>query len=80
MKYYIIKPVSHKVNLGLKDNLELTFKDAIETKNLYEADIAVTQKGWTRSKNAVAEYHLAREHKIPCHEDYMFHKFKVHLN
>ena len=81
MKYYIIKANSHKVNTEAIIGLKTIDSDAEVVHNLSEADKAILQKGWSRSKNAVAEYHLAREKKIPCVEMNIFiDKHKVHLN
>ena len=49
--------------------------------NLYNADICVFQKGWTKSKICVADYHLARDKKIERRESYLYtDRYSVKLN
>ena len=60
MKYYISKPVSHKLDERITKGIKRMDSKAVFVGNLYEADICVMQKGWTKSKVCVADYHLAR--------------------
>lgn len=81
MKYYIIKPSSHKVDKDIVEGLKRVDNDAKIVQNLYQSDRAILQKGWTKSKNALAEYNLAKEKKIMCLEGYLFRdKYSIHLN
>lgn len=81
MKYYISKPKSHKLNKDILSGIKHTDSDAIFVSKLCDADICVMQKGWTKSKTCIAEYHLARELNIERREGYLYtDKFTVKLN
>ena len=81
MKYYINKPVSHKLDNAIIEGIKKTDPDAIFVEKLCEADVCVLQKGWTRSRICVADYHLAREMRIERREAYIYtDKYTVKLN
>ena len=64
MKYYIIKPSSSKIDDDLIKGLKSIDTAAVFVDNIKEADKCVLQKGWTKSKLAVSEYHMAKENHI----------------
>ena len=72
MKYYISKPVSHKLDESLIEGIKQVDSEAEFVKILNEADIVVFQKGWTKSKTCVAEYHLARDKHIERRKAYFY--------
>lgn len=81
MKYYIIKPSSHKIDQLLIEGIKRMDKEADIVKTLDEADICVLQKGWTKSKICIAEEHSAREKGKKIREGYIYiDKYKVKLN
>ena len=81
MKYYVSKPVSHKLDerilVGIKEiDSEAEFVDTLQ-----DADICVFQSGWTKSKVCVADYHLSRDNHIERRESYLFtDKYSAKLN
>lgn len=81
MKYYISKPTSHKTDERLIEGIKSVDSEAEFVGNLYKADIAVFQKGWTKSKICVADYHLASDRRIERREAYLYtDKYKAKLN
>lgn len=72
MKYYISKPASYKLDELLIEGIKQMDSEAEFVKNLYEADIVVFQKGWTKSKICVADHHLARDKHIERREAYIY--------
>lgn len=81
MKYYIIKPKSHKLNETMTNGIRHVDKDAVFVNKLCDADICVMQRGWTKSKTCIAEYHLARELRIKRREGYIYtDKYVAKLN
>ena len=59
MKYYIIKPKSHDTNQSLINGIKERDGYAAIVKHLFESDIVVLQKGWSRSKTAAKELDAA---------------------
>ena len=55
MLYYIIKPKDADIHEDLKDGIKSRDAEAQFVKKLELCDIAVLQKGWTRSKLAIIE-------------------------
>ena len=81
MKYYISKPVSHKLDESLIEGIKQVDSEAEFVKILNEADIVVFQKGWTKSKICVADYHLAKEKHIERREANLYiDNFSVKTN
>ena len=81
MKYYISKPKSHKLDEAIVEGIKSTDSKAQFVENVNAANICVFQRGWTKSKICVAEYHLARDMKIERRESYVYtDKFTGKLN
>ena len=81
MKYYISKPASHKLDETIITGIKRIDIDAVLVDELRDADICVFQKGWTKSKLCVADYHMARELRIERREGYIYtDKYTVKLN
>ena len=81
MKYYIIKPTSHKLDERIVAGIKRMDSDAVFVKTLLDADICVFQKGWTKSKVCMNDYHIAKDNHIKCEEAYLFtDKYYVKLN
>lgn len=81
MKYYISKPVSHKFDESIVSGIKEIDSEAVFVKTLNDADICVFQKGWTKSKVCVADYHLARDKHIKREEAYIFtNRYTVKMN
>ena len=81
MKIYVIKPKSAEVDERISTGMLNIDSHSAAVPSLEECDIAILQKGWTRSKSAVQEYHKARKMHIPCREGYLYtDKYRVHLN
>ncbi len=81
MKIYVIKPKSAEIDERIVAGMLNIDSQAVAVSSLKECDIAILQKGWTRSKNAVQEYHSARELHIPCREGYLYtDKYRAHLS
>lgn len=81
MKYYISKPNSYKLDELLVEGIKSMDPEAEFVINLYNADIAVFQKGWTKSRVCVADYHLARDRHIERKESYLYtDKYTIKLN
>ena len=81
MKIYVIKSKSAEIDERIIAGMLNIDPQTAAVSSLEECDIAILQKGWTRSKSAVQEYHRAREMHIPCREGYLYtDKYKVHLN
>lgn len=81
MKIYVIKPKSVEIDERIIAGMLNIDPYPAAVNKLEDADIAVLQEGWTRSKCAVQEYHKAQELHIPCREGYVYtDKYKVHLN
>ena len=72
MKYYISKPISYQLDGALIEGIQRMDPDAEFVNNLYHADICVFQKGWTKSRVCVTDYHLARNKKIKREEGYLY--------
>lgn len=73
MKYYIIKQVKDPVDPNLTAGIREIDPDAEIVHSLGECDIAVLQRGWTRSRVAVTEKNRQTfvRHK-PCREGYVY--------
>lgn len=81
MKFYVIKPKSAEVDERISVGMLNIYPQAVAVPSLEECDIVILQKGWTRSKSAVQEYHKAKELHIPCREGCMYtDKYSIHLN
>ena len=81
MKYYISKPVSHKLDERIVSGIKEIDSESEFVKTLQDADVCVFQNGWTKSKVCVAEYHLARDKHIDRKEAYLFtDRYSVKLN
>ena len=81
MKYFISKPASHKIDETLVEGIKAMDSEAEFVSSLCDADISVFQKGWTKSKICVADYHMARDRHIERREGYIYtDKYKVTLN
>lgn len=81
MKYYISKPVSHKLDERIVSGIKEIDSESEFVETLQDADICVFQNGWTKSKVCVAEYHLARDKHIDRKEAHLFiDKYLVKLN
>lgn len=72
MKYFISKPSSHKLDDNIVVGIKEMDAEANFVTNLDEADICVMQKGWTKSKICVVDYHFAREKNITIRESYLY--------
>ena len=46
MKYYISKPISHKLDDSIVIGVKEMDSEAVFVKSLYDADICIFQKGW----------------------------------
>ena len=81
MKYYIIKPASHKTDQLLIEGIKSMDNKADIVITLDEADICILQKGWTKSRICIAEEHSARAKGKKIREGYIYtDKYKVKLN
>lgn len=81
MKFYVIKPKSAEIDERIIAGMLNIDPQGAAVSSLEECDIAILQKGWTRSKSAVQEYHKAHELHIPCREGYLYtDKYSIHLN
>lgn len=81
MKYYISKPISHKLDERIVLGIKEMDSDAIFVETLQDADICVFQNGWTKSKVCANEYHMARNKHIARREAYFFtDKYSVKPN
>ena len=82
MRYYIVKPRSHTISENLISGILSLDKDAIFVMNIDDCDIGILQKGWSRSKVAVAERNrLTSELGKRCEEGYLYiDRYSVHLN
>ena len=81
MKFYVIKPKSAEIDERISAGMLNIDPYSTAVPSLEECDIAILQKGWTRSKSAVQEYRKAQELHIPCREGYMYtDKYSVRLN
>ena len=72
MRYYIIKAQSVSVNEKIIAGIKESDESAVIVNSLYDCDIAVLQKGFTRSKVAVAEMKRLRESGKPCVEGNLY--------
>ncbi len=72
MRYYIIKAQSVSVNEKIVDGIKESDKGAVIVNAPDDCDIAVLQKGFTRSKVAVAEMKRLRESGKPCVEGNLY--------
>jgi len=82
MKYYIIKPQNRPIDSKIIEGLKKVDREYNIVDSLDSCDIAVLQRGWTRSKVCVADWkkQVNERHK-PCKEGYLFtNKFKVQLS
>ena len=81
MKYYISKPKSHKLDEDLVDGIKSLDSETVIVDSLEKADVCVFQKGWTKSKTCVSEYHMARDKRIERKEGYLYKdKYRAKLN
>ena len=81
MKYYISKPVSHKLDERIVSGIKEIDSESEFVETLQDADVCVFQNGWTKSKVCVAEYHLARDKHIDRKEAHLFtDRYSVKLN
>ena len=81
MKYYISKPISHKLDERIVVGIKETDSDAVLVDTLQDADICIFQHGWTKSKVCVNDYHTARNKHIERRESYIYtDKYTVKLN
>ena len=73
MKYYIIKPKSKDIDQNIIDGLNKMDKECQIVDSLYVCDIAILQKGWTRSIVCLSERdeQLNNRHKL-CREAYLY--------
>ena len=79
--YYIIKPTSVMYDENIIKNFMEIHPDAKMATKLEDCEEVILQKGWTRSKKAVAEKELAATLQKKCNEGYIYKDFyKVHLN
>ena len=81
MRYYISKPNSHKTDERIIKGIKKIEPDAAFVDSLATADVAVFQKGWTKSRICIEEYHLARDTGIKRVEGYIYtDKCSIKLN
>lgn len=81
MKYYISKPKSHKLDERITAGIREMDSEAVIVQTLQDADIAIFQHGWTKSKACVTDYHLARDKHIERRESYLYtDRYHVKLN
>ena len=80
MTYYIIKKKCDQVSDELITGIKHLDKHATFTDKLEDCDIAVMQRGWTKSKIATHEWNRAvSELHKPCKEGYLYtDKYAVH--
>ena len=72
MKFYISKPKTHKKNEALITGIKALHPDAVFVNDIKDADVCVFQKGWTKSKTCVEEYHFAGNQKIKRVDGYIY--------
>ncbi len=72
MRYYIVKAQSVSVNEKIVDGIMESDKCAVFVNAPDDCDVAVLQKGFTRSKCAVAEMKRLRESGKPCVEGNLY--------
>lgn len=72
MLYYIIKPKHAHIHYDLIDGIKRMDAEARCVSKLESCDISVLQKGWTRSKLAMIEYHKAIALKKQIKEGYLY--------
>ena len=81
MKYHIIKPKSVPVDKRIIAGIKESDDVAIFVDNGKECDVAVLQKGCTRSKICVAEIKRLRDAGKPLREGNVYYeKYFVHQN
>lgn len=82
MKYYIIKPKKDNIDTKLIEGIKSIDRNAEITDVIDECDVAVLQKGWTRSKTAVQERnHQCFERNKSCREGNVYlERYAVHVN
>ncbi len=81
MKYYILKPKSVAIDEQLLAGIKESDRDAEFVDVIDDCDIAVAQKGWTRSKTAVMEWRRQTEMHRQCQEGSIYlDRCAVHLN
>ena len=81
MKYYISKPKSYKLDERIVEGIKEIDSEAVIVQKLQDADIAVFQHGWTKSKTCVTDYLSARDKHIERRESYLYtDRYSVKLN
>ena len=81
MKYFISKPKSHKLDERIIAGIKEIDSEAVIVQTLQDADIAVFQHGWTKSKTCITDYHSARDRHIERRESYLYtDRYSVKLN
>ena len=73
MNYYIIKPKRNPVDDRIIEGVQKMDKESQIVNALDECDIAILQKGWTRSKVCLSEQERqVKERQKPCKEAYLY--------
>ena len=81
MKYFISKPKSHKLDERIIAGIKEIDSEAVIVQTLQDADIAVFQHGWTKSRTCITDYHSARDRHIERRESYLYtDRYSVKLN
>ena len=81
MKYYISKPISHKLDERIVSGIRIVDSESIIVDSIDEADVCVFQSGWTSSSKCISDHHYARNKRIKRHEGYLYiDKYKTKIN
>ena len=72
MKYYILKAKSALIDENIINGIKESDSKAVIVSSSDDCDIAVLQKGFTRSKVAVAEFKRLRESGKPYREGNLY--------
>ena len=81
MKYYISKPKTHKLDEQLVSGIKETDTEAVFVDEVGKSDICVFQKGWSRSKQCIADYKASFFFGVKRMESYLYtDKISVKFN
>ena len=70
-KYYISKPVTHKVDPEIIKKIREMDHESEIVKRLEDADVCVFQAGWTKSGVCADEFLYASEHRIRIKDGFL---------
>lgn len=77
MKYFMSKPISHKLDERIVVGIKEVDSEAIIVDSIDEADICVFQGRWTSSSKCILDHHYARDKRIKRHEGYFYIRINI---